>query len=106
MTHKGDEKWMQKWFKTLHSAVSNFVCIARKATAPGPGIYTEHGPTTSHRATLLSIEQFLEHVSSQQTFMRTPGFSRSFVQPDWLHICLIELIEEGDHLVKAAVMRS
>lgn len=38
--------------------------------------------------------------------MRTPGFSRSFVQPDWLHICLIELIEEGDHLVKAAVMRS
>ena len=54
--HKGDEKWMQKCFKTLHSAVGNFVCIGCKATASGQGVYTEHGPTASHRATILSTE--------------------------------------------------
>ena len=93
--HKGDEKYVQKAFRTAHSAVSANICISCKATASGEMIYTQHGPCAKHRSTILSQEEFVSGLAGIQTYTRVPGFHPSFVQPDWLHILDLALIPEA-----------
>lgn len=57
--HKGDEKYIQKVYKTSHTAVSKYVCtLCRAENQPGPMVYTCHGfgsTPQSHHARYFGI---------------------------------------------------
>ena len=104
--HKGDEKYIQRAFCPVHSAVSQNICISRKATSgSGPLVYTQHGPQASHWNTISTTSDFISQLAGVQTFVKVPGWSCQFIQSDILHIfdlalvpeasacCLVELLE-------------
>ena len=106
--HKGDEKYIQRTYKTSHGAVSRNVCIQCHATNTDDHlIYTQHGPNAPHRATRLTTEEFITRVAGIATIITLPGFSVEFLTHDWLHVvdltiipevsasCLVELVKEG-----------
>eukprot|EP00434_Breviolum_minutum_P011446 symbB.v1.2.010093.t1/scaffold653.1/size176079/3 len=93
--YKGDEKYVQKCYKTSHSAVSKnccFTCLA--STETGPLLYTHHGRSASHRATILTTEQFITQVAGVRTFINIPGWHVSMLVYDWLHIVDLCIIPE------------
>ena len=90
---KGDEKYIQKCFKTSHSAVSKNCCFVCKAsTEAGPLLYTNHGLDAAHRATRMTTTEFITGVVGVRTFISIPGFHVNMVVYDWLHavdLCII-----------------
>ena len=106
--HKGDEKYIQRAYRTSHNAVSKQCCWTCMATTEtGPMLYTHHGPRAEHRKTLLSTEEFIRKVNGVVTWVSLPGWAPSILTYDWLHIvdlcivpecsasALIELTKEG-----------
>ena len=92
--HKGDEKYIQRCYRTSHSAVSRNVCILCRATQEGPMVYTTHGVNALHRTTCLSTEQFITDVCGVRTYVSLPGFNINMLCYDWLHICDLTIIPE------------
>ena len=93
--YKGDEKYIQKAFKTSHSAVSRNCCFVCKAsTEDGPLLYTNHGLAAAHRSTMLTTEQFITGVAGVRAFIAVPGFHVSMLAYDWLHIVDLCIIPE------------
>ena len=106
--HKGDEKYLQKAYKTSHTAVSEQVCMVCHASSKaGPYLYTNHGPQARHRETILDGPGFIRDVCGVLSWVKLPGWHPQVLGHDWLHIidlslvpeasasCLIELAEEG-----------
>lgn len=94
--HKGDEKYLQKAYRTSHTSVSQNVCMVCRATSvSGPLLYTLHGPQAEHRNTLLDGPSFITDVCGIQTWVMLPGWSTEVLGHDWLHICDLTLIPEA-----------
>jgi hypothetical protein len=94
--HKGDEKYLQKAYKTSRSAVSRHVCMVCKASSDdGPMIYTAHGPNAAHRSTLINTDSFIEDVAGVHTWVKLPGWSPQILAHDWLHLVDLTLIPEA-----------
>ena len=94
--HKGDEKYLQKAYKTSRSAVSRHVCMVCKASSDdGPMIYTAHGPNAAHRSTLINTASFIEDVAGVHTWVKLPGWSPQILAHDWLHLVDLTLIPEA-----------
>lgn len=95
--HKGDEKYIQKVYKTSHSAVSKNVCILCDASCEPSSelMYTRHGVQAPHRRTLFSTQEFIQKIVGVHTWVRLPGFHISFIQHDWLHVCDLALVPES-----------
>eukprot|EP00434_Breviolum_minutum_P021092 symbB.v1.2.018608.t1/scaffold1492.1/size116918/3 len=95
VVHKGDEKYIQKAYRTSHGAVSRNICIQCRATnEPGQLLYSHHGPNAFHRCTRLTTEEFIRDVCGVGNWVRLPGFHISFVQHDWLHVVDLTLVPE------------
>lgn len=95
VVHKGDEKYIQKAYRTSHGAVSRNICIQCRATnEPGQLLYSHHGPNAVHRCTRLTTEEFIRDVCGVGNWVRLPGFHISFVQHDWLHVVDLTLVPE------------
>ena len=93
--HKGDEKYIQKVYKTSHGAVSKNICILCMADSePGHNLYTHHGLTAHHRTTQLSTSAFIQQIVGVRTWVNLPGFHVQFVQHDWLHVVDLTIIPE------------
>lgn len=94
--HKGDEKYIQKVYKTSHGAVSKNICILCEASneCGSQMLYTYHGATAPHRATLFSTSQFIEKVAGVDSWVRMPGWHIRYVQLDWLHVMDLTIIPE------------
>lgn len=94
--HKGDEKYLQKTYKSSHSAVSKNVCMSCRATSEaGDLLYTLHGPKAAHRQTLLTVTDFIRDVCGVSTWVRVPGWSPQMITHDWLHVVDLTLIPEA-----------
>ena len=94
--HKGDEKYLQKAYRTSHTSVSQHVCmVCRASSSPGPLLYTLHGPQAEHRNTLLDGPSFIAGVCGILTWVSLPGWSTEILGHDWLHICDLTLIPEA-----------
>ena len=92
---KGDEKYIQKCFKTSHSAVSKNCCFVCKASLEeGPLLYTHHGLKAPHRETRMTTGEFITGVVGVRTFISIPGFHVNMVVYDWLHIVDLCIIPE------------
>lgn len=96
--HKGDEKYIQKTYRTSHAAVSKYICVLCRASndeATGHGLlYTRHGPQAAHRSTILSASEFIRDVAGLATWTTLPGWNVSFIQHDFLHVVDLTIIPE------------
>ena len=95
MVHKGDEKYIQRAYKTSHSWVSENICLLCKASSKQPSLlYTEFLPTAGHRSTMLKTEQFIADVCQVKTFCNIPGWHIEMLQHDLLHVLDLAIIPE------------
>ena len=93
--HKGDEKYVQRCYRTVRSSVSHTPCLLCNASMSDPlMLYTMFGPSASHRATLISTADFISSIARIQTFTRIPGWSVFNLDHDWLHIVDLAIIPE------------
>lgn len=93
--HKGDEKYIQKAYRTSHTAVSKNVCVMCRASCEDDALlYTYHGLTAHHRSTIMSTTEFIRDVCGVSTWIRLPGWDVSFIQHDYLHVVDLALVPE------------
>ena len=96
--HKGDEKYIQKTYRTSHTAVSKHICVLCRASndeTTGPGmLYTCHGPQAGHRSTLLTTAEFIRDVAGVATWTTLPGWDVAYIQHDFLHVVDLTIIPE------------
>ena len=94
--HKGDEKYLQKCYKSSHAGNSTNVCMQCMANAKrGNLIYTSHGLQAHHRSTRLETTDFITRVCGVHTWVALPGWSPQVISHDWLHITDLSLIPEA-----------
>lgn len=94
--HKGDEKYLQKVYRTSRSGNAKNVCMVCNATSErGPLVYTLHGPQAAHRNTLLDTPTFITDVCGIHTWVKIPGWSPQILAHDWLHLVDLSLIPEA-----------
>lgn len=93
--HKGDEKYIQRCYRTSHSAVGKHVCTLCLATNDQSDlVYTTHGVNAKHRTTMLSTSDFITKVSGTTTFVAIPGWNVKVLSFDWLHVVDLTVIPE------------
>lgn len=92
---KGDEKWLQKALKLKQSWVSSNICpMCRASSKSGNMMYTQFGPHSPHRSTMLNTVQFISEAVNPGPWIRLPGFHVNLVTFDWLHIIDLAIIPE------------
>ena len=84
--HKGDEKYIQKVYRTTSSWNSKLVCFRCQAESQGPNSYTLYGPHAGHRSTMVDTSTFIEQSCHMNPWIRMPGWSVELLANDWLHV--------------------
>ena len=94
--HKGDEKYLQKTYRSSNSAVGRNICMVCKASSEtGPLLYTLHGVTAPHRQTLMDTPTFIEEIAGVHTWVQLPGWGIQVLCHDWLHVVDLTLVPEA-----------
>lgn len=93
--HKGDEKYIQKAYKTQTSWVSKQVCWTCAASSGDAMVYTQYGPCAPHREAKLSSAEFIQSTCGQNPWVRVPGWSPQVLHYDWLHVIDLAVAPEA-----------
>lgn len=93
---KGDEKWIQRTFRTTKSWVSSNPCLhcAASSNEDSRLLYTSFGPAAPHRETLRSTGEFIGQICQMHTWTTVPGFHIHMIVYDWLHLLDLCIIPE------------
>ena len=91
---RGDEKYTQKVFRMRVGWSSDQICwhcCASKVTS-SRNLYTTFGPCAPHRSTMISLEDFIQHVSRANPWIALPGFHPNQLIYDVLHVFDLALV--------------
>ena len=92
--HRGDEKYIQKAYRTKvawNSPQVCWTCCASRRTS-SEYLYTQIGPYAGHRSTLAGVEDFITKHSRPNGWVLVPGFHPSQLIYDVLHVLDLTLV--------------
>lgn len=95
--HRGDEKYLQKAYRTRVGWSSPQICwtCAASRERDNPCLYTHVGPHAAHRSTMISSSDFITNVSRPNGWIQVAGFHPSQLIYDVLHVFDLTLVPDA-----------